>query len=258
MFPVLLVLLAAAQTTPTAIPFFLPDFHDLTIRLRETHSNPPQYSQLTTWYFKGPRQRHEESREEPHFALSQIYIGQCDHQVMYALDATNKTAVPFVAPAYRELNGRAFNAAPPPPGPEIVVTIHSVETGEHRSVGGYAAHHIKSTISVDSNEPAANKPVAAELDSWYLDLPGLNCRAENPRRFSELIQALLAASKIGGGSIVINKTGVEPTGLPIEEIYARTIDGKSFVNKTELLEVSEQPLDKSLFELPPGYKRGER
>jgi hypothetical protein len=52
--------------------------------------------------------------------------------------------------------------------------------------------------------------------------------------------------------------GTPPRGLVVEETAKQRQAGNTIVNKTELLEVSDQPLDEALFEVPPDYVLRER
>src|SRR5260370_19374340 len=49
--------------------------------------------------------------------------------------------------------------------------------------------------------------------------------------------------------------GNAPRGYPIEEKSLRTEAGNKTISKVELLEISEAPLNPSIFELPAGYRR---
>jgi hypothetical protein len=48
--------------------------------------------------------------------------------------------------------------------------------------------------------------------------------------------------------------GRAPRGYAIEETSLTTMEGKKSISKVELLDISEAPIDSSIFELPPGYK----
>ncbi len=261
MFPATLLLLLAAQATPTqTATYVVPDFHDLTIRLRETHPNSSNNSpQLTNWYFKGARQRRDDLPENPNDAFtSRTLIGECDQKTMFALDARKKTFSPFQVPAqYHATDSSEINSITAA-GIKVLMTYNSVDTGDRRRIGNYEAHRIKTTITVEPSQDTAIKPAAAEAESWYLELPGLNCSAVNPRYILDLAVGLLFPTKGQNIHVVTKRTGIDPDGLLIEEIYTRKIDGKVFVNKTELLGVSEQPLHETLFEIPADYKEGER
>ena len=258
MFPTaLFVLLAAVLTTPAqTAAYIVPDFHDLTIRLRETHSSA--HPQLTNWYFKGPRQRRDDFPEDPNGTFTgRTLIGQCDQKTMLALDSRNKTFSLFPVPAqYHSTDSSEINNETTA-GPRAVMTFNSVDTGERRRIGNYEARRIKTMITVEPSEDAVIKLAVAEADSWYLNLPGLNCSAVNPRYILNLVVGLLVPTKGQNIKAVVRRTGVDLDGLLIEEIYTSKIDGKLCVSKTELLGVSELPLHESLFEVPTDYKRGE-
>jgi hypothetical protein len=53
--------------------------------------------------------------------------------------------------------------------------------------------------------------------------------------------------------VIFKRIGTAPRGFAIEESTTKDEDGRVFVNKTEMLEISEKPLDQSLFEIPEGY-----
>ena len=53
----------------------------------------------------------------------------------------------------------------------------------------------------------------------------------------------------------INWLGKAPRGYPIEETTITTEAGNKTTSKVELIEISEAPLDTSLFNLPAGYRR---
>ena len=48
--------------------------------------------------------------------------------------------------------------------------------------------------------------------------------------------------------------GKAPRGYPIEETSVKTEAGRTTIDKVELLEISEAPLNPSIFELPVGYR----
>lgn len=254
MLPVsLLVLLATLASVPQAPRWIVPNFRDLTLKIRTTHGLMP--GQVTTLYFKGPRERVE---HVPEAARSGVFpvgatIDQCDQRTIIHLNLRSKTYSSFTSLQEREGKERTIREARPA-GPEVVVTINSVDTGERREVGGYEVHHIKTALVVEPGRGSATKPGTAEADSWYLDLPGLNCRAETPRGFTPLVIGLVRALPGKSHDRVVFKTnGIEPHGLVIEETSTQRSEGNVIVNKVELLEVSEQALDDSLFEVPADY-----
>jgi len=96
-----------------------------------------------------------------------------------------------------------------------------------------------------------------EIDGWYLDLPGLNCR-DNAAREERPLGDWLMTTRGGHDHLVFKHLGITPRGLVLEETATHKQGGNVVVNKTELLQISEQPLDESLFEVPPDYKPAEK
>lgn len=251
----LTISLVASADTPTPTKWLVPKFHDLRIKLRDPNWAPAIH--IRTWYFKGARQRNEYIPEGNTQVAAQAFIGQCDKQAAFHLDNGTRSYFPsHFPPVYHLLSGPAKDSDPNLQAE--VVKITSVDTGERRQVGDYEARHLKTTITVEPNRESAEKPPEIVADSWYLDLPGLNCRAENPRDFTLLTQVILIVAQRQGlvqGSIVVtNRTGPTPDGLLIEETLTKRFDGKVIVNKTELLEISQEALDESLFTVPADYK----
>jgi hypothetical protein len=75
----------AAGSTPTIV---IPNFSDLTIRTRATVG--VHNTAVTTWYFKGARQRVEQQLDSPSHTAS-VYLMQCDQKASYSLYEQSKT-----------------------------------------------------------------------------------------------------------------------------------------------------------------------
>ena len=251
------VLLAVLVAPPQRSTYVVPSFGDLTIRTRETRGLWP--TMVTSHYFKGARQRGESRPDSAGRLPFTATILQCDQKTLIRLFLHSKTYQSSIDHLL-EPNG----TRPRPPskvqstGPEVDVTINSIDTGERRKVGSYEALHIKSTITVQPTAGAAAKVGKVEADGWYLDLPGLNCREDvQPTLLTPLYLPLLAhQSPDQHDRVVVNRVGVEPHGLLIEGISRQISDGNRILNKTEFLGASEEPIDESLFEVPPDFTPG--
>jgi len=249
-----IVWLAAFAASPRST-FVVPNFRDLTIKTRTTRGL--MMPTVTTWYFKGARQRTEHHSEamrspEPFTAL----VFQCDQRTEVMLHTRDKTYRSFTVHS-GELTGVV---RPPqvrnPMGPDVTITVDSVDTGERRQIGGYEASHFKTTITVDPSKGASRKPAKTEIDGWYLELPGLDCRESSPRE--NLIPGAGAGMfemGFGGGHdhLILKRVGAMPHGLPVSQTATERAEGNVIVSKIELLESSEAPLDDSLFEIPADY-----
>jgi len=88
-----------------------------------------------------------------------------------------------------------------------------------------------------------------ETDGWYINLPGLG----RQDRASSGFAFLTADSRMD--RFQFKWLGKAPRGYPIEETALRTEAGKKTISKVELLEISEAPLNPSIFELPSGYTK---
>jgi hypothetical protein len=253
-------LFLAVLAAPAQSKWTVPNFHDLTIKTRATRglSNP----MVTTWYFKGPRERNEllpdGSMQRQPFTAS---IMQCDLRTQIRLFEHTKTYLSFVDHSRdtdRDTEEGRRRKRPPRPqpvfGPEVTVISDSVDTGERRPIGPYEAHRIKTTLTIEPSKDAASKPGRVEIDGWYLDLPGLYCHEDSTHENGPPIAAWLMLVR---GSIrdhmIFKIVGTPPRGLVVEETAKQRQAGNTIVNKTELLEASDQPLDESLFEVPPDY-----
>jgi len=240
----------AADTTPSLI---VPNFPDLTIRTRFT-ANKTQFQQ--TWYFKGPRQRMEQQTEQranyqtrgasPRRLVA--YITQCDQKANYILDEDQKT---YLQTALDEQLSKEQKVLNPPDGAEVIVTNDSVDTGERRAFGSYEARRVKTTTTFEPSEEAGMQPSKMETDGWYLDLPGWNCRDDSGQR-PGFISASVGHRR---PRFVFRQLGDAHRGFPVEEQITNTQAGTTSISKIEFVEISEQPLDAALFEVPKDYTR---
>ncbi len=253
-----LIFIFALLAVVSAFASVVPTFPDLKIKTRTTLGL--QTAQLTTWYFKGTRQRieHRADLVRPiHNPFMGPTIFQCDQNAMYRLNDEAKTyVVSYSHPDRESKPKRRFRRLPPPEqpstGPEVVVTIDSVDTGERRTMGPLAARHVKTTVVVEPGKDAITPASRAEVDGWYLDLPGFGCRAEVPEAVPQT--AIMALRPSGGHDhSVIKRFGNAPRGFVVEETARIQQSGNLVINKVELVEFSDQPLDGSLFDVPADY-----
>ena len=254
------LLFVAVLAAPAQSKWTVPSFHDLTIKTRATRGL--SHPMVTTLYFKGPRERNEllpgGSLNRQPFTAS---IMQCDLHTQVRLFEHTKTYTSFVDHS-RDTDGdaeetrrRERRQRPQPAfGPEVTVTSDSVDTGERRPIGPYEARHIKTTLRIEPSKEAASKSGKVEIDGWYLDLPGLYCHENSTYENGPPIAGWLMLVRGSFRDHMIFKVlGTPPRGVVIEETATQRQAGNKIVNKTELLEVSDQPLDESLFEVPSDY-----
>ena len=142
----------------------------------------------------------------------------------------------------------------------FVVELDARDTGEQRQVFGHNARHFISTehrrMEHSGQSPSAVKELVT--DGWYLDIPGrfpglsgvgvvtyiatsVSPPAARPFRIWS------PANRPPEAPFAIKITGNRPPGLAIWE---KTAD-----HLLEVTELSEDPLDPTLFEPPPGFRR---
>jgi hypothetical protein len=135
-------------------------------------------------------------------------------------------------------------------GAEVTVTVDSIDTGERRQFQHYTARHVKVKTQVEPGPGASTPASVEETDGWYIDLPGLGCQ--------EQTLAGVVFTRLGSGNrqdrFQIKWLGKAPRGYPIEVTTLTTEAGNKTISKVELLEISEAPLNPSLFDLPAGYR----
>jgi hypothetical protein len=235
------------QPTPTLVT---PNFHDLKITIRETHGL--QTPQITTWYFKGARERVEHTGVSLTATPFNAMITQCDEQHTIHLNLQQGTyqSFPIHLSAQKQRGGYHSGGD----GPIVYVDIHSADTGHRRKVGAYEVHEIKTTIKVKPQSGAATPPGEVKADSWYLQLPGLNCRQTDERNLMQMWMGLVERPRAAhGDQVVFRYSGIDPSGFLLEETYTQRSGGNVIQNKTEAVEISTDPLDDSLFEIPSEF-----
>jgi hypothetical protein len=212
---------------------------------------------IETLYLKGARQRRESSTERAAFSRSVrhefVQISQCDERQRISLEPLAKTYVQFPIEDWSERMKRAQPIDQGEVGPDVMVTINSVDTGERKMFGSYEARHVKTTTRVEPSPGASTPARIEEVDGWYIDLPGLGCE-ERPSGVGFLTSYFQAAGKpLRRDRIQIKRLGTAPRGFAVAEKTTKNEAGKTITGQLELIELSEAPLDAGLFTLPAGY-----
>lgn len=132
---------------------------------------------------------------------------------------------------------------------EVVVTYDSVDTGERRQVGNYSAQHIKTTTTIAPGENSGVRPGKIESDGWYIELPGWDLCS--PSKQEPWWQIELEPGH-GTPRFIHRWRGVHH-GFAIE-LKTKNTPGV-YSPPIEFLGVSEEPLDRVLFDLPKDYTR---
>jgi len=254
-----LLLLIALTLAPVVLAqtlfipsFIVPAFADLTIKTRRSFGAASSRGMAEVLYLKGPRERRESVFEQSGGVArpGSATIMQCDQRRSVELNLDAKL---YSASALEDSPARLTRGRPEPAGngADVTTTFDAVDTGERRPAGRYVARRVRTTVTVEAG-PGAHTPASTrETDGWYIDLPGLGCSAAaTTGHFSALV-----VERGGLRDRHHYKTkGTASRGYTIEETTRVTHTGGTDVDRVELIELSERPLDVSLFDIPGDYR----
>jgi len=243
--------------------FVVPDAPDLTIKTRETIDLPQSTVQTDTRYFKGAWQRRELYLQFPRALPTQrtarhSTITRCDERRILELNDDARlyawSSGDFSdTDVHRVRSSRRERHDPPTAGAEVKITVNTVDTGERRQLGSYSARHVIRTITTDSAPGANTRSSESVEDGWYIDLPPAGCVDAGDSQFVATGSILRA----GGvpDRMKVEFRGAGPRGFPIEETRRHRGEHEPpITSRVTLIEFSEAVLDKSLFDVPSGYR----
>jgi hypothetical protein len=248
----LLPIALAAAPVVLAQTLVVPAFADLTIKTRHRFEAASSQGMTEVLYLKGARERREFLYEQSGNRTSRsVAIVQCDERRRLELnpDATlySESVIEDWSP--RSTRGPAVPAAL---GADVTTTVETVDTGERRSHGRYVARRVRTTMTVEPSPGANTPPSTRETDGWYIDLPGLGCSGETTAAYVVLGE-VVAPGGLRDRHQYKTK-GAANRGYAIEETTRFTRKGRTDLHRVELIELSEETLDATLFERPPDYQ----
>ena len=234
---------------PAAAPA-APVRNDLKITYRTTTSG---HSMENTTMLKGARERTEMKMG---YGRDIINITQCDlKRTIQISDSAKKYVITPMetadAPPGSGPVGRPV-VEPSRNGGVITYTTNAVDTGERKEMFGFQARHVKTSMSIESSPDACNQlKQRVETDGWYIDFSfGLNCDLGG--------RAAMGIPPARGGChdvVRFNRQGAARTGYALQETTTSYgSDGRvAFSSTKEVVELSRDPLDAALFDVPAGY-----
>jgi len=235
---------------PAAQPAPAPARSDLKITYRTTTSGQ---SMESTTMLKGARER---SEMKLGYGREVINITQCDLKRMLQIsDSARKYVVtPMDSGDAASNSGTAARPVSEPAtrGGVITYTTNAVDTGERKEMFGFQARHVKTSTVIESSPDACN-PTKQRMDTdgWYIDFSfGLNCEVGGGAHWGGP-----AASGGCRDRIRFNRQGAARTGYALQETTTSYgPDGRvAFTSTREVIELSREPLDAALFDVPAGY-----
>lgn len=152
-------------------------------------------------------------------------------------DANAKAAAMFGAPAANNQTGGT-----------ITETASITDTGEHKTISGYTARHLKMKVSIQPSANACSQQAQEfDVDGWYADLS---------KESSACQQYLPPVQQAEGcNDRVIHKhSGTGRPGYPLEQtVVLHNADGST----TEVgitSEITKQDVNASLYDVPAGFR----
>lgn len=225
---------------------------DLKIKYKTTTAG--QTSESVTM-IKGVRERRE---MRSGYGMDTVNITQCDLKRTIQLSENNRkyvvTQMSDADSTSSTTTAPSTKSTPEPTrrGGVVTYVTKAIDTGERKEMFGFTARHVKSSMTIQSSPDACNQVnQRMETDSWYIDLSfGLECDLGRSQ--------IVAQPPMTGGCrdrVVTRQEGTARTGYPlIETVTMYSADGKVvFTSNKEVIELSREPLDAALFDVPAGY-----
>jgi hypothetical protein len=237
--------------------YVVPDQPDLTIRLRNSYGSPDSMVETHVMLFKGARSRSEHLAESRHPTDEgwRVRITQCDAQRMLLLNPGASVygyiSIPGGTQSSGSITSRTARAVEPPSGPEIPVTVDAVDTGERRQMASLVVRHVITTTRTGPGGSYTEVETRVQ-DGWYADLPPLDCRDWGESNATSF--ALLSVVGAPTPRFHVTRLGTARRGFPLIETDRTVSRARTVTYTTELLEISDRPLDLALFDVPAGYQ----
>ncbi len=210
----------------------------------------------STSMIKGARERVEDHRA---YLGDNVTITQCDlRRTIQLSDKTRKYIITPLEPD--DSSGATTTPAPRSTasgstrkGGVITYNNSRIDTGERKEMFGFTARHVKTTMRISSSPDACSQlKQQIEVDGWYIDLNvGLNCERALPAMMG---RPGMAAPTCRDRIRTVNE-GAGRAGFPLIETTTMLDENgrPQFSSTKEVLELSRQPLDAALFDIPSGY-----
>ena len=226
---------------------------DFKITIKTTMAGMPTQS---TTMIKGLRERSETNMAMGGMNMSQVSITQCDlRRTIQINDRARKYMISPMDSDESTASTTGTDAAamsgPSRRGGDVTMSVNTTDTGERKEMFGFTARHLKRTmISQSSPDACQQQHMKIETDGWYINLEyGLSCPSQRPPQ-----RPGMAATGCRD-RYQYKHNGPSNLGYPlIETTTMFGADGSATFSMTkEVIELSRQPLDAALFDVPAGY-----
>jgi hypothetical protein len=254
---------------------------DLKIAVRTTVPGQPGETSERVTYIHNDRRRIEEHEKsplsiwpgKPTVFLSNpeiVGITRCDLDQTFWLNLDDREYMTMQVskfPSKEVLQARAAQQAQPAPQPTLLIETTTTDTGERKQMFGYTARHV---ITSQKQVPLAKtgmEPQENVTDGWYIDMDAAISCDRASRGF--ITFATVTAGKIGeqpnNPVITFKNVGNPERGFALAtkrlSRYTVSLPGRPAENResvsieTQVTEISTEPLDAALFEVPKNFRK---
>ena len=189
-------------------------------------------------YTQGQKTRSEELDHNGLPKLVSIY----KERVVYRLDWQRREYMEYVRDDPHVIQTLALWIARPPRVHDSGKTVHvyyeTLDTGQTRQIFGETAKHLVLRERSVAEPGACGRTWQRDTDGWYI-------QTEKPRTRTQLYA--LDSSRNGCRDIVVRHGNPPVPGIAVYEKHDQVT--------REMVEFSQNSLDNSLFEVPPGFKK---
>jgi hypothetical protein len=149
-------------------------------------------------------------------------------------------------------------------GGTLTINVETIDTGERKQIFGRTARHIIRREKRVASPGACGRSGETESDGWYTDLETRNGCVATPKAHAGVatVGILVAGGSQCMDKIEVHATGTAAMGFPLkltttsrDAIVLPDGTSKEITStfENEVTELSEEPLDPALFELPAGF-----
>lgn len=261
------LLLSAAETAARA---------DIRLKIKTTEN---EHSGESVVHIKGRRQRNEFTVKRPDGTTNALaVIFQCDLKRQISFDPTKLDPAKrvfyehphmgtqeFMARSEAQNAGRLSRPRPLKYDGRLVETLTVTDTGQRSQMFGYTARRIKTTLTWEATpHDCPQTTLRKETDGWYVDLLYPTFCSYDISGFDETELTVHEQSKcrdyyMGDGkrySFERKQVDTARFGFPLLlTVKSYSDEGRPQTRTSEVVEITNEELDASLFEPPAGYTR---
>ena len=249
----------------SSLPASAHDLKVVTRHLLGTHLS------TTTQYYSGSRARQEIQlvlgRADANDPSETVYTYGPTRATIRQIDSHRILQLDLQAHVYTtseiDEKGHVIGAKAQPiqtSGGTLTVWIKSTDAGERKQMFGHIARHIVTTEKRIANPGAVSANSESVIDGWYIDWDVV------PIAFRPKKQGVVVAGVTKLDKLDVHRSGEVNMGFPVKVLtisssglsQAEPSLQASWNTGLEVVELSEEPLNPALFEVPAGFRKVSR